>query len=274
LEREVTLETVDLSPRIGTELKTDAATLSSGVFASEIRQLLENRGALVARGLHMTSEQQLAFSRSLGQVQPQGDGGVFKVTIDPNVNPGAEYIKGAFFWHIDGASDDVPNFAATMSAQSLSETGGNTHFANTYAAWDDLPEEDKRRCEGLKVVHSFEAAQRYINPEPTTRELSFWQKRTPKVHPLVWTHKSGRKSLVLGSTAHYIEGMDPAEGRLLLARLREWATQPQFVYVHHWTEGDLLVWDNTGTMHRVDEYPLEENRLMHRTTIEAEEAIA
>ena len=66
--------------------------------------------------------------------------------------------------------------------------------------------------------------------------------RGEKEHPLVWHHRSGRKSLVLGSTAHYIEGMDQGEGRMILNRLREWATQPQFVYTHHWTEGDLLIW--------------------------------
>ncbi len=267
------LDKIDLTPRIATELKADAATLASGEHGAEIRELLEQRGVLIVRGIHMTNEQQLAFSHSLGKVQPQGEGGVFKITIDPDVNPGAEYIKGAFFWHIDGASDDVPNFAATLNAQSLSKTGGSTHFANTYAAWDDLPEEDKQRYDGLKVVHSFEISQRYVNPEPNSRELEYWQHRTPKVHPLVWTHASGRKSLVLGSTAHYIEGMDQAEGRMILNRLREWATQPQFVYTHHWTEGDLLIWDNTGTMHRVDVYPLEENRLMHRTTIEAQEEL-
>lgn len=269
----MSLEAICLTPRIGTEIRSDAATLASGHNGSEIRELLEQRGVLIARGIYMTNEQQLALSHSLGKVQPQGESGVFKITIDPDVNPGAEYIKGAFFWHIDGASDDVPNFAATLNAQSLSKTGGSTHFANTYAAWDDLPEAEKARYDGLKVVHSFEISQRYVNPEPTSGELKYWQHRTPKVHPLVWTHTSGRKSLVLGSTAHYIEGMDQAEGRLILNRLREWATEPQFVYTHHWTEGDLLIWDNTGTMHRVDVYPLEENRLMHRTTIEAEEKL-
>lgn len=269
----MSLEILDLAERIGSELKVDADTLASGVHGDEIRELLERRGVLVVRGLHMSNEQQLAFSRSLGKVQPQGEGGVFKVTIDPNVNPGAEYIKGAFFWHIDGASDDVPNFAATLSAQKLSTTGGSTHFASTYTAWDDLPDEEKQRYENLRVVHSFEAAQRYVNPEPTAREVIFWQRRTPKVHPLVWKHRSGRKSLVLGSTASSVEGMDEAEGRLLLSRLREWATHPRFVYVHQWTEGDLLIWDNTGTMHRVDPYPLEENRLMHRTTIEPQEEL-
>jgi alpha-ketoglutarate-dependent taurine dioxygenase len=167
----------------------------------------------------------------------------------------------------------VPNFAATLNAKSLSRTGGSTYFANTYAAWDDLPEEEKTAYDGLRVVHSFETSQRYVNPEPTVAELNFWQMRTPKVHPLVWTHETGRKSLVLGSTADHIEGMDPAQGRVLLSRLREWAIQPQFVYRHDWTEGDLLIWDNSGTMHRVDPYPLEENRMMHRTTIEAIEQL-
>lgn len=265
--------TSDLSPRIGTQLHVDAETLASGAHAEQIRDLLERRGVLVARGIHMSHDQQIAFSNSLGKLQPQGGSGVFKITIDPKENPGAEYLKGSFFWHIDGASDDVPNFAATLNAQCLSKSGGSTHFANTYAAWDDLADEEKTAYQGLRVIHSFEISQRYVNPEPTANELAFWQMREPKIHPLVWTHRSGRKSLVIGSTAHYIEDLDQAEGRMILARLREWATQPQFVYTHHWTAGDLLVWDNTGTMHRVDPYPLEDNRMMHRTTIEAEEQL-
>lgn len=270
----MSLVTIDLTPRIGTEIKTDAETLLSGKYAGEIRELLEKRGVLVVREIHLDKEQQLAFSHTLGKVQPQGADGIFKITIDPKENPGAEYLKGSFFWHIDGASDDVPNFAATLNAKKLSKTGGTTYFANTYAAYDDLPEDDKTHYDTLKVVHSFETSQRYVNPEPTEQELVFWQMRTPKVHPLVWKHQSGRKSLVLGSTADHVVGMDPAEGRLLLAKLRQWATRPEYVYGHDWKVGDLLIWDNTGTMHRVDPYPLEDGRLMHRTTIEAEEALA
>jgi len=93
------------------------------------------------------------------------------------------------------------------------------------------------------------------------------------VQPLVWTHKSGRKSLVLGSTASHIADMDFDEGRLLLAKLTDWATQPQFVYTHAWLPGDLLIWDNTGTMHRVQAYDPAQ-RLMHRTTLAGEEALA
>lgn len=268
------LTTVDLTPRIGTEIRTDIETLASGSHAAQIRELLEQRGVLILRGLHLDKDQQLAFSHTLGKVQPQGDSGIFKISIDPKENPGAEYLKGSFFWHIDGATDDVPNFAATLNARTLSRTGGSTYFANTYAAYDDLPEEDKQVYDQLRVVHSFEFVQRWVNPEPGSLELAFWQTRTPKVHPLVWKHASGRKSLVLGSTAEYVQDMDMAQGRALLTRLREWSTQPQFVYRHDWQPGDLLIWDNTGTMHRVDAYPLEEGRLMHRTTIEAVEALA
>jgi alpha-ketoglutarate-dependent taurine dioxygenase len=269
----MSLTITDLTPRIGSEIKADAATLLSGDHGAEIRELLEQRGVLIVRDLHFDREQQLAFSKTIGEVQPQGEAGILKITIDPKVNPAADYIRGSFFWHIDGASDDVPNLAATLNPQSLSKSGGTTYFANTYAAYDALPDEDKARYDGMKVVHSFETSQRYVNPEPTSEQLAFWQSKTPKVHPLLWKHKSGRRSLVLGSTADHVVGMDPAEGRMLLTKLREWATQPQFVYTHEWRLGDLLIWDNSGTMHRVDPYPLEDQRLMHRTTIEAEEAL-
>lgn len=270
----MTPETTDLEIRIGSEIHASAEELLSGVYASHLRQLLEQRGVLVFRNLFFTKEQQIAFAHSLGRVQPQGEDGVFKITIDPAVSAGAEYLKGSFFWHIDGASDDMPNLAAILNAQVLSTEGGSTYFANTYAAYDDLPEDDKRWYDTLKVIHSFEVSQRYVNPEPTYDEAKIWQnRRSERVHPLVWKHQSGRKSLVLGSTTSHVEGLGYAEGRLLLTKLRDWATQSRFVYRHTWALGDLLLWDNTGTMHRVDPYPLESGRLLLRTTIEGEEVL-
>jgi alpha-ketoglutarate-dependent taurine dioxygenase len=78
---------------------------------------------------------------------------------------------------------------------------------------------------------------------------------------------------VLGCTASHIEGLPIEESNLLLAKLLSWSTQPQFVYRHQWSPGDLLIWDNTGTMHRVQPYDPAE-RLMHRTTLAGEEALA
>jgi alpha-ketoglutarate-dependent taurine dioxygenase len=92
--------------------------------------------------------------------------------------------------------------------------------------------------------------------------------------PLVWKHLSGRKSLLLGNSAHHVVGMDPLEGKGLLIRLRDWATQPEFVYSHTWKVGDLVMWDNTGSLHRVIPYEVDSKRMLHRTKLEGEEPIA
>jgi alpha-ketoglutarate-dependent taurine dioxygenase len=67
--------------------------------------------------------------------------------------------------------------------------------------------------------------------------------------------------------------MDHSEGTRLLDQLLTWATQPRFVYQHAWSVGDLVMWDNTGLLHRVEPYPADSGRLMHRVTIAGEEAI-
>lgn len=264
----------DLAPRIGSELGASVETLLSGAVSEQIRALLEERGVVIFRELNLTDEQQIAFTNVLGK-NNQESAKVIKITIDPTENPkSAEYIKGAFYWHIDGTMSDVPTFASIMSSRRLSATGGHTEFSNTYAAYDDLPESEKSALEKLKVVHMFEVSQRYVTPEPSYEQLCEWQRFAPKTLPLVWKHRSGRKSLVLGSTASHIEGMDLQEGWALLTRLREWATQPQFVYSHKWKIGDMVIWDNTGTMHRATPYPLDSGRMMHRTQIAGDEPFA
>ncbi len=93
------------------------------------------------------------------------------------------------------------------------------------------------------------------------------------VHPLVWTHRSGRKSIVLGTHADEVVGMSIPEGRSLLARLTEWVAQPDFQYRHEWQEGDFVIWNNCGAMHRVVPYDEASGRTMHRTTIMGDERL-
>lgn len=262
----------DATPRIASELEANVETLLSGQLSGQIRSLLEERGVVCFRGLNLTDEQQIAFTKTLATSSQ--DYAITKITMDPTENPKAEYIKGAFYWHIDGTMLDIPIFASVMSARRLSETGGQTEFCNTYAAYEDLPDEDKAAIANLRVVHMFETSQRYIKPEPSYAELCQWQEYKPNTLPLVWTHRSGRKSLVLGSTASHVVGMDLREGWALLTRLRDWATQPRFVYRHEWTLGDLVIWDNTGTMHRALPYPMDSGRLMYRTQIAGDEPFA
>lgn len=264
----------ELTPRIGCEVQADPASLLSGAHAGEIRALLERRGVVVFREIGLDDAQQVAFTKTLGVLQPMGDWEVFKVTLDPGVHEMAKYLESTFDWHIDATNQDVPPLASLLSARQLASKGGQTEFANTYAAFEALPEAERRAIDGLRVVHSLETAQRLLEPNPSETQLADWRRVPPKLHPLVWTHRSGRKSLVLGATASHVEGMDFAEGRALLARLLAWATGPQFVYRHEWRVGDLVMWDNTGTMHRAIPYAADSGRQMHRTSLVGEEAFA
>ncbi|NHO65997.1 TauD/TfdA family dioxygenase [Aestuariicella hydrocarbonica] len=266
------LTRIDLTPRIASELRADQETLLSGHVSADIRALLEERGVVAFRELNLSDEEQLTFTKTLGTSSQ--DYKITKITMDPLENPNASYIKGAFYWHIDGTMLDIPIFASVMSSRRLSTVGGQTEFSNTYAAFDDLPESEQKALEQLKVVHMFETSQRYVNPEPSFEQLQDWQKHQPNTLPLVWKHRTGRKSLVIGSTASHIEGMGFREGQTLLTKLRDWATQPQFVYRHEWTVGDLVIWDNTGTMHRAIAYPMDSDRLMYRTQVAGDEPFA
>jgi alpha-ketoglutarate-dependent taurine dioxygenase len=266
------LDIVDLTPRIGSEIRTDLETLVGGREADNIRATLEQRGVVFFRGMEIDDEQQVAIANTLGAIpENEGQGGIYKISLDKSVNQRAEYLKGSMFWHFDGSLQPYPNLATLLRAITLSDTGGDTEFCNTYAAYDDLPQSDKDYIADLRVVHSAERSQYYVRPEMSYDEITFWQKSPTKACPMVWTHQSGRKSLLLGATADYVIGLPVEESRALLARLRDWATQPQYVYRHEWQPGDLLIWDNTGTMHRVLEYPVDSGRLMHRTILAGEE---
>jgi alpha-ketoglutarate-dependent taurine dioxygenase len=264
---------------IGAQVHCDAAALREPDVAGRCLDALEEHGVLFFRGLHLDDAAQVAFTRLLGEpVVLPGAGGahpeIFVVTLDPRKNRAAEYLKGTFFWHIDGTTDDVPTRGTLLSARAVADEGGGTEFAGTYAAYEALPAERRARIDGLRVVHSLEASQRLLRPDPSDAELAQWRSRGEKEHPLVWRHASGRRSLVLGATTARVAGMPLAEGRALLDELLAWATQPRFVYRHDWQVGDLVIWDNRGTMHRALPYAPTSNRTMHRTTLAGDEAIA
>jgi alpha-ketoglutarate-dependent taurine dioxygenase len=242
----------------------------------EMLDALDAHGVLILRDLYLDDATQVAFSKRLGRVEVFGKGEnpeIFRVTLDPGKNPAAAYLRGTFDWHIDGATDDIPIMATLLSAHAVAESGGETEFASTYAAYDRLSDDDKERCLSLRVVHTFEAAQRLVNDDPSPEELAMWRKRPPKEHPLVWTHLSGRRSLVLGATADHVAGVDPDEGKKLLADLLARSTAPEHVYRHEWAVGDLVIWDNRGVLHRACPYDPASPRDMHRTTLHGDEAI-
>ena len=191
-------------------------------------------------------------------------------------NPLADYLRGTFDWHIDGctpANDVPPLKASLLSAHAVAEKGGETEFASTYAAYEDLDDDEKERFESLRVVHTLEASQRLVTPDPTPEELAAWRRQPTKEHPLVWKHNSGRRSLVIGATTSHVVGMSREDGRKLLDDLLERATAPGRVYRHEWEVGDTVIWDNRGVLHRAEPYDRTSPREMLRTTLLGDEPI-
>src|SRR3954454_4286889 len=171
--------------RGGTDLVGSAA-------AEECRKLLERYGVVVYRGAAPDDDQLVAFSRSLGELLPVPAGAeathpeVDVITLDPAKSVLAEVRKGTFFWHLDGTRQEVPEKATLLTAVEVSNEGGDTEFANTYAAYDALTCARKEAIEDLRVVHSFTAAQLLVNPDPTDAELAGWNRVPAREHPLVW----------------------------------------------------------------------------------------
>lgn len=272
----MSLQSKDIKPKIGTEIHADKQQLLSGAYADDIRELLEQRGVLVFPEINFTDDEQIAFTKTLGKFAPEFDGGekVHKISLDKSQTASADYLKGSMYWHLDGTMNKVPILASILTAKVLSPTGGQTEFCNTYAAYEDLPAERQAECDKLRVMHSAWASMFYYNPEPSDEYMEAMMAIGDAELPMVWTHKSGRKSLVLGCTAYDVVGKDPKQSTRLLNSLRNWATQPEFVYRHEWRIGDTVIWDNTGTMHRALPYDPACGRLMHRTKLEGEEPIA
>ena len=270
------LQARDIKSRIGSEVRADKATLLSGEYAAEIRDLLEQRGVLVFPQIGFSDEEQIAFTETLGTFAPEARGEkLYKVSLDTEVNTQADYLKGSLYWHLDGTMNEVPILASLLQSVALGNPDeGDTEFCNTYAAYDDLPDEDKTAIEDLRVMHSAWNTLFYYDPEPSVKTLKQMMAIGDRELPLVWTHKSGRKSLVLGATARHITDIDYTRSAELLVRLRDWATQPQFTYRHKWTVGDLVIWDNTGTMHRATPYDPGSGRLLQRTKLKGEEPFA
>ena len=265
----------DLKPLIGAEVLADKAALMSGAHASELRELLEARGVLVFPQVHFSEAEHIAFTESLGAYAPDTtDRSTTSISLDPGSGANADYIRSSFFWHFDGYMNDVPVLASLLCARALPDEGGDTEFANTYAAYEALPDARKAELEGLRAVHALAGAQRSVEPEPSYATFSDWQKVRRNTLPLVWAHRSGRRSLVIGNTAVGIPGMDPLESLDLLVWLRDWATQERFTYRHKWALGDCVMWDNTGTLHRAAPYDPASGRLMVRTKLAGEEPFA
>lgn len=266
------------------KLKTQKLTASVGAEVLDVRldlllndkdlpeaimAALSENGVLVFRELDLDDDGQLAFGTRLGGVGLK----ITEISANPQ-NPIADALHGTIEWHMDGTTRGlVPDRATILSAKVIAPAGGETEFASSYAAYELLSDAEKERCADLRVIHSFAESQRSTHPNATPEQLADWESRGSHEYPLVWSHRSGRRSLVIGSSAEYVVGVDPEDSRALLDDLLRRATSPDRVYRHNWSVGDMVIWDNPGILHRVMAFDRRSGREMHRTSIAGDEQV-
>lgn len=267
----------------------DPAQVASVAGAASLLKALTDHAVLVARGLELSGAELIAIGRALGELEilPEPDKRnpdhpeIFDLTnVRPDGQivdfdePQAVFLRGTERWHTDSSFREIPCLSTMLYAVEVPQTKGETQFADMRAAWDALDVEAQARLEPLKVVHSYEFS-RGNNPgelEPWTDEER--AKYPPATHPLVRTHADGRRSLYLGGHASHIEARPIDEGRELLAAIVDEATVAERVYEHRWAAGDLVMWDNRSTLHRLRPYDIaNQRRVMRRVTVAGTERV-
>lgn len=263
-------DTIASAPHLGRE------ALLSGDHTADLHALLLRRGVLVWRDLDITPAQQRTITAQFGPIRADADeDGLQRVTIDPDQS--AEYTAyqaNTMLWHMDGYHDQTtPCFGGSFRPIVLAPRGGETEFLNAYAAYDALAPHYRAAIDHLRVVYSAVTVGLAANPDASDAQVEAWRRRPRPVQPLVWQHADGRKSLMLGAAVSHVVGMEPADSYDLLCALRAHMNEPRFTYRHAWRLGDLLVWNNTGTLHRARPFDPASGRLLHRYTIDGSEAI-
>ena len=275
-----------ITPQIGAYVRVAADDVLKEGMPAKIWDALNQYMVLLFPEVNMTDEQLLGLTAALGDMEPavntadgsdQSGKGIYRITLDDVTKSKLQqdYVKGNDFWHMDGTSYNVPGKGTLLMCANPPAEGGDTGFANLYAAYDALPEEKKQQIANLRVVHCMAAVGMKIYDTYTEEDKALWDAGFPPTEqPLVWKQKDGRSSLVIGSTAMDIVGMPHEEGYALLQELTAWCTQEQFTYRHKWKKGDLVIFNNPGLLHRSYPYNEASGRLMHRTTLKGVEEIA
>ena len=274
-----------INDRIGAYVKVKAADVLNEGVPEQIMAALNRYNVLVFPEVHMSDEQFVGLSDYFGEkhdLAATQDGsevsrkGIYRIELDAEAKDKnqLDYIAGNDLWHMDGTVYNVPGKSTMLKCERPASTGGDTEFANLFAAYEAMPEERKREIEPLRVVHCMEAIGTLLYDQPSADDFARWHAAFPPTeHPLVWHQKDGRTSLLIGGTAYDIVGMEHEQGRRFLDDLLAWCTQDRFTYLHKWTQGDMVMFNNPGLLHRSHPYNAASGRVMHRTTIKGMEAI-
>jgi alpha-ketoglutarate-dependent taurine dioxygenase len=259
---------------LGLELPVDDAAFAA------IEAAWTRHSILVFRDVRMTPEQHIAFTRRFGplhimeplQYNLPGHPEIFVVS---NVEEGGKALgmkRAGWGWHTDGEDKAIPNTGSFLYALELPPEGGDTLFADMYAAFEALDEGNRKTIMGRRACFSRIRLHHVHYPHLPALTDEDKAKRPDVWHPLARRHpKSGWTALYIGRWACGIEGMDEAEGAELIRYLQEFAVRSEFVYRHRWRLHDAVLWDNRCAQHCATPFDDEKyRRHMNRTTIEGE----
>jgi taurine dioxygenase len=277
-------EVVPLKAPLGARIEgLERGRANEAAVAALLNRALAEHLLVVIPGEPMTPEATLGFARAFGKPQAQllrykRSGAVPEVSImvstlktDGTTDKTALRAED---WHTDDSYFATPAKATLLHGIEIPSHGGATWFCNMHSAYEALPETLRRRIDGLRAIHGYDTPRARNRPAPRTpQEIA----ETPDVeHPLVRTHpETGRKALYLNPNRQdRIIGLARAESDALLDELGAEACKPQHHFGHVWHAGDVVVWDNRATMHRVMlDYPVGESRVMQRVLIEGDRPV-
>ena len=278
---------VPIDAALGAELRgIDVSRPLPAATVTAIEAAWDRHLVLLIRDQTLDDDQLLAFSRNFGRLDPPGPnpyGDAFlkdypEINVISNVVEGGRPIgnlgDGEAVWHADMTYVDIPPKAAILYALEVPPGGGDTYFANMFAAYDALPPSLKGRIEGRTLIH--DAAHNSAGMlRKGYREVADVRETPGARHPIVRTDPAtGRKCLFLGRRPHaYVVGLEVADSEALLDALWAHVADPRFAMRHEWRVGDMLMWRNLCVLHRRDAFDVATRRVMHRTQIKGDQPI-
>lgn len=257
----------------GAEITDVAVARATDSEIDLIRETVFRRGVAFLHGQHLTPEEHIAFAERIGPI-----------VVNRYFPPSERYPQIAKVekteaqttnigggWHTDHSYDQAPAMGSVLLAIETPPSGGDTMFADMYAAYEALSDGLKATLAGLRAVHASEHiyGKDGVFGRTDQAHLAGHADTPSAIHPAVITHPgSGRKALYVNPAFTLgFEGWTAEESRALLGYLYQHAVKPQFVHRFQWKPGSMAIWDNRATWHQAMNDYQGHHRLMHRITI-------
>lgn len=250
------IEVTALTGRIGAEISgVDIATALSDEIVAEIRQALLQHKVIFFREQKLDDVSQVAFAQRFGEITkahptvPALDGHPEVLDLDYSRSDAR-----ANNWHTDVSFVDAPPLGSVLRALLIPPSGGDTIWANSAAAYNDLPPSLRLFADSLTAVHSnaYDYAAALVDQSESFRERKsvFEATQYETIHPVVRVHpETGERGLFIGGFVRRLVGYTPAESADIVRVLQSYILRPENQVRWHWKQGDVAFWDNRITQH-------------------------